>query len=113
VRSVPASYEQRLFAQADKHNRLCLIASPDGAANSLTIHQDARVFASVQDPGVALSHALPNARLAYLHVIAGEITINGHTLGPGDAAKIRDESALNVQANQASEWLLFDLPPAT
>src|SRR6476661_2876774 len=41
VRGIEPSYEQKHFSEADKRGHLRLIASPDGAAGSVTIHQDA------------------------------------------------------------------------
>ena len=38
--------KQKRFADADKRGRLRLIASPDGRDGSVTIHQDARVYAT-------------------------------------------------------------------
>ena len=49
VRGIPPSYEQKHFAAAEKRGRLRLIASPDGAEGSVTIHQDARVYAGLFD----------------------------------------------------------------
>ncbi len=40
-------YEQKRFEPEEKAGRLRLIASRDGAGGSVTIHQDARVFAAV------------------------------------------------------------------
>src|SRR5579862_2559272 len=40
------SYEQRGFSDAERNGRLRLVASPDGADGSLTIHQDARLYLS-------------------------------------------------------------------
>ena len=41
---------RRRSREADKRGRLRLVASPDGADGSLTIHQDARVYATVLAP---------------------------------------------------------------
>ena len=40
---IPPSYEQTSFAEADKRDRLRLVASPDGRDSSVTIHADAHV----------------------------------------------------------------------
>src|SRR5262249_18086581 len=44
-------YEQKEFPEAEKHGKLRLIASPDGANGSVTIHQDARLYVSLLSPG--------------------------------------------------------------
>ncbi len=110
VQGIPPEYEQKDFADQTKRGRLALIASPDGAEGSLTIHQDACLYASLLSAGEVLSHALAPGRRAYLHVVSGELTLNGEKLGGGDGAKIEDESALKIAAVSEAEMLLFDLP---
>ncbi len=53
-----ASYEEKHFSPEDKRGRLRLIASPDGGDGSLTLHQDARLYASILDRGQEVTHAL-------------------------------------------------------
>ncbi len=110
VRGIPPEYEQKVFSDRDKRGRLALIASPDGAAGSLTIHQDARLFASLLGAGESVSHALAPGRRAYLHLVSGELGLNGTRLAGGDGAKISDEAALSLTAASDAEVLLFDLP---
>ena len=45
------SYEQRAFPEEERHNRLRLVASPDGQDGSLTIRQDARLYLATLDGG--------------------------------------------------------------
>ena len=45
------SYEQRAFPEEERHNRLRLVASPDGRDGSLTIRQDARLYLGSLDGG--------------------------------------------------------------
>ncbi len=110
VRGIAPEYEQKAFSDADKRDRLALIASPDGVEGSLTIHQDARLYASLLSPGASLSHTLAPGRRAYLHLISGELTVNGQRLAGGDGAKIEAETALAIAAVTEAEMLLFDLP---
>ena len=107
----PASYEQQPLPEAELRGRWRLVASPDGAAGSTTIGQDAKLWASLLGPGEALGYDLAPRRLAYVHVIRGRLAVNGHFLATGDAAKIADETRLDFQADEETEFLLFDLPP--
>ena len=107
----PASYEQQALPEAELHGRWRLVASPDGADGSTTIGQDARLWASLLPPGDNLPSALVAGRLAYVHVVRGRLALNGQILGTGDAAKIADETRLDFQADEETEFLLFDLPP--
>ena len=107
----PASYEQQPLPEAELRGRWRLVASPDGAAGSTTIGQDAKLWASLLAPGESLAYALAERRLAYAHVIHGRLVLNGQILATGDAAKIAEESRLDFQADEETEFLLFDLPP--
>jgi hypothetical protein len=110
VTGVEPSYEQTHIGNDEKRGRLRLIASPDGADGSVTIHQDARVYAALLDGEEAVTHQLARGRRAYLHVVRGSADVNGTSLGAGDAAKIEGEVAIRVDRAADAEILLFDLP---
>ena len=112
VTGIAPGYEEKRFADADKQGRLRLIASPDGADGSVRIHQDARLYAARLSAGQSLAADLPAGRLGYLHLVRGALTVNGVRLEGGDAAKMRDETRLEIGAEGEAELLLFDLPPA-
>jgi redox-sensitive bicupin YhaK (pirin superfamily) len=86
-----------------------LIAAPDGRDGAATIHQDARVYASVLEPGTRLAADLAPGRHAWLHLISGALTMNDMVLAAGDGAAVSDETALALDARAPSELLLFDL----
>ncbi len=106
---IPPSYEQKHFAAAEKRGRLRLIASPDGAEGSVTIHQDAHVYAGLLDGEESVEFVLKEGRRAYLHVARGVVSVNGVLLGGGDALKT-DASKLLLERGNDAEVLLFDLP---
>jgi quercetin 2,3-dioxygenase len=110
VRGIAPGYEEAKFDVASKRGRLCLIASPDGRDGSVTIHQDALVFASVLDGADRVSHALAKGRQSYVHVVRGTVSVNGVTLSAGDGAKLTDEQALELANAKDAEILVFDLP---
>jgi hypothetical protein len=107
-RGIPPSYEQKHFEPADKRGRLRLIASPDAAEGSVTIHQDARLYAGLFDGAERAEHALAKGRRAYVHVARGKIAVNGTPLEAGDALKT-DASAIVLEKGEGAEVLLFDL----
>jgi len=45
-----------------------------------------------------------------VHVVRGQLTVNGVALGGGDALKISHESVVRLEQAQGAEVLLFDLP---
>jgi redox-sensitive bicupin YhaK (pirin superfamily) len=104
-------YEQKTFSDADKRGRLRLVASPDGADGSVTIHQDARIHATVLARGAGVEHALAPGRHAWVHVARGAAEVNGTPLAAGDAAALTNESALRLRGagDGDAELLVFDL----
>jgi len=106
-----ASYEQQALPLDELRGRWRLVASPDGADGSTTIGQDARLWATVVEPGASIDYRLAEGRLAYVHVIYGQLEINGKNANAGDGAKIADETDLKFLASEEAEFLLFDLPP--
>ena len=111
VTGIPASYEQKTFAEADKRGKLRLVASPDAAQGSVTIHADARLYAGLFDGAEAASLPLDPRRKTFVHLVRGELEVNGSKLAAGDAAKIDNESALKLSNGKNAEVLVFDLAP--
>jgi len=110
VRGIPPGYEQKHFDAASKRGRLRLVASPDGADGSVTIHQDARLYVALLDGAERASHALAPGRKAYVHVARGALTVNGTPLGAGDALKASGVADVVLEKGEGAEALLFDLP---
>jgi hypothetical protein len=103
-------YDQRAFPAAERQDRLRLMVSPDGKDGSITIGQDARMYAALLAPGRSITHELDPARSAWIHVATGSLALNGKLLGPGDGAAIRAESRLTLKGEDDAELILFDLP---
>ncbi|MBU1395323.1 MAG: pirin family protein [Gammaproteobacteria bacterium] len=103
-------YEQIAFAPDSLQGRLRLIASRDGRDGSVTIHQDAAIHAGRLAPGDRAALTLAPGRRAWLQVAAGRIKVRGLPLDAGDAVAIRFESAVDIEALDASEVISFDLP---
>ena len=109
-KNIEPSYEQKAFPSEDRQDRLRLVASPDGADGSLKIAQQASMYSALLSPGAALQHALKPGRLGWVQVVSGQVTVNGQTLTTGDGLGLADEPEIRLQAGQAAELLLFDLP---
>ncbi|MDP3678492.1 MAG: pirin family protein [Methylotenera sp.] len=109
-KKLPPSYEEKHFSSEQKHNHWCLIAAPDGRDGAITIQQDVDLYATVLDAGRKISVSLQQKRCAYLQVVAGEVLCAGALLRAGDAAKIENESSVEVTAQSNAEMLWFDLP---
>ncbi len=104
------SYEQQHYPAAERAGRLRLLASPDGADGSLTIHQDARLYATTLADGDRVEHPVRPGRHAWLHVARGEVMLGETVLGPGDGARTSDAGLLELRGRPGGgEVLIFDL----
>jgi redox-sensitive bicupin YhaK (pirin superfamily) len=109
VRGIAPGYEQKTIAEADKRGALRLVASPDGANDSVTIHADARLYAGLFDVGESATLALDPARKGYVFLVRGALTVNGQALAAGDAALLSGESQVTLSRGTGAEVLVFDL----
>jgi redox-sensitive bicupin YhaK (pirin superfamily) len=110
VRGIAPGYEQKHFDAAAKRGRLRLVASPDGADGSVTIHQDARIYATLLDGTERAVQALAAGRKAYVHLVRGRLTVNGTPLEAGDALKMEGIPEVVLEKGSGAEALFFDLP---
>jgi hypothetical protein len=107
---VQPGYEEKRFEPETKRGRLRLVASPDGADGSVTVHQDARLYATLLDGTDRVGHAFAPGRRGYVHVVRGELDVNGERLGSGDALALAGEKDVRLENARGAEVLLFDLP---
>ena len=111
VVGIASSYEQKTFPDAEKRGALRLVASPDGAQGSVTIHADARIHAGLFDGSENAMLVLDPQRKTYVHLIRGQLEVNGQVLRSGDAVALQSEHQLQLAHGQSAEVLVFDLAP--
>ena len=109
VRGIPPSYEQKRFSAEEKTGQLRLVASPDGADGSVTIHADAALYAGLLDADHRAQVSIAPGRKAYVHLVRGVLKVNGQALSTGDAAVMADETRIELSDAQGAEVLVFDL----
>jgi hypothetical protein len=109
VMSIEPSYEQKTFADAEKLGNLRLLASNDGARGSVIIHADARLYAGLFDGDQTAELTLDASRKCYVHLVRGELSVNGITLVTGDAALLDGERLIHLAQGKNAEVLVFDL----
>jgi redox-sensitive bicupin YhaK (pirin superfamily) len=102
-------YDQRTFDENELQDRLHAVASNNGEAGAIRIHQDAKLFVGRLRSGVSVQHDLASGRHAWVQVARGTVTLNGVALEAGDGAAVSDEERLTVSATTDAEVLLFDL----
>ncbi|TAL28719.1 MAG: pirin family protein [Alphaproteobacteria bacterium] len=105
------SYQQTSFDTAGFNNALRLVVSPDGAEGSLKIKQDAKLFVSRLEAGKSVSLEMIANKKYWLQLARGKVTVRGQGLEAGDALGFDNEKGnLDVTAEDASEFILFELP---
>ncbi|TMA23463.1 MAG: pirin family protein [Deltaproteobacteria bacterium] len=109
VTGIAPTYEQKHFDAASRRGRLRLVASPDGREGSVTIHQDAFVYAALLDGAERAVHSPQPNRRAYVHVARGRLTVNSQPLEAGDALKATQTAEIVLEKGKDAEVLLFDL----
>jgi redox-sensitive bicupin YhaK (pirin superfamily) len=111
-RGLVPSWEQQRFEKKDREGRLLPVIVPENSRESkaMRIHQNAYFYVSSLAAGAKVSHAFVPGRKAYLFVIDGAVNSGGQPLAAKDAARIVNESAIEIRADKPSELILIDLP---
>jgi redox-sensitive bicupin YhaK (pirin superfamily) len=110
-KGVRPGYEQKTVPEQDKRGKLRLVASPDGASDSVTINADARMYAGLIDGDEQATLQADPQRKVYVHLVRGELEVNGERLNGGDAAMLTGESEVTLKCGRDAEVLVFDLAP--
>jgi hypothetical protein len=102
------SYEEKRFEESSKRGQLRLIGSPDGREGSVTIHQDAQLYAgsSMDRNGAIRAQARPQDLRPRDQGRGRGERAAAHR---GDAIKIAGESRVRLEKGRKAEVLLFDL----
>lgn len=111
IQGLKPGYQQQRFSHTEKRGRLRLILSPDGAQNSLQIHQDVRVYAGLFDGAERAHLSLETPRHLYVHLARGRLRVNGQSLAAGDGLRLRHTDHLALEEGVEAEVLVFDLRP--
>ena len=108
---IPPSYEQITVPEVDKRGQLRLVASNQPGEGAVKIHADASMYAGLLNGTEHASLKLDPKRKAYVHLVRGELNVNGEQLSGGDAALLEGESAVHLDHAKDAEVLVFDLAP--
>ena len=109
VTGIVPGYEQKAIPTSEKRGALRLVASPDGAQGSVTLHADASVYAGLLDGAESVALPLNPARKTYVHLVRGALQANGVPLSGGDALLMEKETTLSLTQGHDAEVLVFDL----
>jgi redox-sensitive bicupin YhaK (pirin superfamily) len=106
---LPPSYEQKHFPDEERTGRLCLVASPEGKEGSITIRQDASIFAALLKERESVRHEFAAGRHGWLQVVRGGVDLGAQRLEEGDGAAISGERSIEIAGRGDAEVLFFDL----
>src|SRR5450759_903207 len=109
VQEIPPGYEQKTIPVAEKQGTLRLVASPNGENGSVVIHADAKLYAGLFDGNKNAGLDIYPHRKAYVHLIQGELVVNGQKITAGDAVLLEEESHIQITNANKAEVLVFDL----
>ena len=109
VTGIAPSYEQKTVPDADKRGQLRMVAAGEPEGDAVKIHADAALYAGLFDGAESTELAIDPARKAYVHLVRGQLSVNGQRLSGGDAALIEQESRIRLDGGQDAEVLVFDL----
>ncbi len=109
VRNITPSYEQKRFDQVGRANNFQLVASPDGAAGSLLINQDARIYLADLSEGSEMRYSLSAERHAWVQILRGSLSLNDTPCWAGDGVAVSAEELLTLKCEKGAQVMLFDL----
>ena len=96
-------YQQKPFAQ---EQGLTPIITPDGKDGTLKIKQQASLSQLILKPDSEESLTFDNERSGYVHIVRGEIDVNGQQLNAGDGIKFSQISDVSTKTSALKlRWL--------
>jgi hypothetical protein len=109
--NVTPRYDQITLNQADRHNTLQQILSPNPDDAGVWIHQQAWFHLGKFDKGLSLDYNLKlKGNGVYAFVLSGDITISGQPLNSRDGYGIYDVDSVSIKADSDAELLLMEVP---
>lgn len=109
MRGIRPRYSDGRVKLEDKRNQWTQIVGPEGSEGTVSVNQDANIFATQLDARQTLDYTVENGRHAWLQVAKGALTVNGTTLHAGDAIATSTATHLHTVADAKTDALLFDL----
>lgn len=104
-------YQQTHFEASALENQLRLVVSPTGEDGSLTIRQDAKLWAGRLAAEKAVSLEIDKRKKYWFQIARGKVTLRDVALGAGDALALDGEAGtVEIRASADAELLVFELP---
>lgn len=111
-KNISPVYSQKNFAlEGHTLGNLKLVISPSGRDGSIAINQDLDVYVgALSNQHNRLTHQINSQNKAWIQVTVGDLVVNGKKLKQGDGAALANVTDLHFTADEAAEFILFDMP---
>ena len=111
-KNVQPRYGQAGFQEEEMNGKWRTVVSPDGAGNSLWIHQQAWFSLGNFEPDSKISYHLKKAdSVVYVFLISGELQIGTEILNRRDGLCVEQiESGIDMKTIQKSNVLVLEVP---
>ena len=111
-KNVVPRYGQARFQDEEMQGKWRTVVSPDGAENSLWIHQQAWFSLGEFEPGATIGYTLKKSGSGvYVFLISGELEIGAEILNARDALGIEElESEVSLKTIKKSKVLVMEVP---
>jgi redox-sensitive bicupin YhaK (pirin superfamily) len=103
------SADQKCVEQSERTNRFLPLVSNDHP-EALSIHSDAKVYSCFLQEGHIITYEIKQGKGVYIYVLeGGPILVNSQQVMTLGAAKILDETDLDIKAENDTELLLVEV----
>lgn len=103
-------YDQKHFDFSKRTNTLVVLVSGDGQDDSLCIHQEARILRGQYENATEEVYQIPENQGVYIILRKGEVALDDHTLGSGDAISIVDEESFTMKIASGTDVVIIEVP---
>ena len=90
-KGIEPSYEQKTFSVEEKLEQFRLLASPTGREGSITIHQDAELYAAIVNTGQTATFQAAAGRNIWFQIATGTVELDQQVLEEGDSLSLTSE----------------------
>ncbi|HWA98258.1 MAG TPA: pirin family protein [Pirellulales bacterium] len=104
------TYAQQAFDPSEKQGRLRVVASADGRDGSIRVRQNVSIYLATLEAGQAIAAPFETGRHGWLQMLRGSAQAGADALAAGDGLAISEEPNVRIEAQEAAEIMLFDLP---
>jgi quercetin 2,3-dioxygenase len=109
--NIQPRYDQRNFDIAARKNKWQVVVSPDAADGGMWINQEARFSLTRLDQGAGIHYENKfSGNGMYIFLIEGSVSAGDYQLNRRDALGVYETNSIEINAQQASEVLLIEIP---